>query len=390
MAVPVKRRRLLVGAAIVVVILGGVGAYAARSGAPPPAAAVPTLEFEPGQLTRMESRRLSYDLVIPGTVQSLSQATVRSRLSAVVQKINVREGDAVQAGQVLVEFETAPLRAQLAERQAGLESAKANLAQAQRTREANAQLVQRNFITQNAFDAADATYQAQSAGVAAAQAQLAQTQLQLDDAIVRAPIGGVVARRYVQSGEKVGPDAQLLSIVNLAQLEVQAQAAVSDVARLRVGAPAEVQIEGLGGEPFSGRVDRINPSADPGSRAIDLYITFANERNKVRTGMFASVRLHLAGDREVATLPLGAIQLDGGQSIVWSIGQGRLTRHVVSVGRRDEQAQRIEILGGIDPGTDVLAGRIDNLKDGAPASVLAAASNSGRGSAQAAAAGAGR
>ncbi len=358
------------------IIAGGVGAYAARSkinssdGKAEPAV---TLEFLAAQVAQPALRRLSYDLVVPGTVQAISQASVRSRLSAVIQKVNVREGDAVYAGQVLAQFDTAALSAQLAERQAGLASAKANLQQAQRTREANAQLVQRSFITQNAFDTADAAFQAQEAAVAAAQAQVVQAQLQLDDALVRAPIGGRLARRFVQPGEKVGQDAQLFTLVNLTQLEVQAQAAVSDVARVRPGADADVQIEGLAGEHFRGRVDRINPSADPGSRSIDLYVSFANEREQVRTGMFASVRLRLSADRESTTLPLTAIQSEAGLSVVWAIKDGRLVRRVVTLGRRDETAQLVEILGGVDAAEQVLSTRFDNLKDGGTARIVAAA-----------------
>lgn len=357
------------------VLAAGVAAFAAFSGHAdgkgPEAPA--TLEFRATQLATPQQRRLSYDLVLPGTVQALSQAVVRSKLSAVLEQVLVREGDAVTPGQILAQFDTANLRAQLAERQAGLASARASLEQAQRTREANAQLVQRNFITQNAFDSADANYQAQRANVDAAQAQLSQTQLQLDDAVVRAPIAGLVARRYVQSGEKVGIDTQLLSIVNLAHLEVRAQAAVADVARVAAGTPAEVHIEGLGQTPFQGRVDRINPSADPGSRSIDLYIAFPNERNLVRTGMFANVRLHLQAERDTPTLPLSAVQSEAGQPVVWGLKDGHLARHVVTLGRRDEQTQLAEILGGLDPAEPVLVTRFDNLKDGAPARVVAAA-----------------
>jgi RND family efflux transporter MFP subunit len=374
---PARRRRILVALLAVVVVAGGVGAYASRkdgsaTDSKPDAPA--TLEFQAGQIARPAARRLSYDLVLPGTVQAISQATVRSRLSAVVQQVNVREGDAVRAGQVLAEFDSAPLRAQLAERRAGLASAKANLDQAQRTRDSNAQLVQRSFITQNAFDAADAAFQTQVANMAAAQAQVDQVQLQLDDAQVHAPIAGRIARRYVQPGEKVGQDAQLFSIVDLTKLEVQAQAAASDAARVQSGAAAAVQVEGLSGQLFRGRVDRINPSADPGSRTIDLYVSFPNERELVRAGMFAGVRLHLEADRDATTLPLTAVRSEGGQSIIWTIKDGRLARHVVSIGRRDESAQLVEILGGAEAGDQVLATRFDNLKDGGPARIVAAGS----------------
>ncbi len=371
-----QRRRLIIGAAVaggVLVIAAAIVALTARSGHAEAATtdAQATLEFDADQLVAPAQRRLSYELVLPGTVQALSQAVVRSKLSAVLQQVMVREGDPVAAGQVVAQFDTAALRAQRAEREAQLASARANLEQAQRTREANAQLVERNFITQNAYDSANATLQAQQANVDAAQAQLAQTQLQLDDAVVRAPIDGLVARRFVQSGEKVGVDAQLVSIVNLSHLEVQAQAAVSDVARVPPGTAADVQIEGLAGQHFRGRVERINPSADPGSRSIDLYVAFSNERNLVRTGMFANVRLKLAADREVPSLPLAAIQTEAGQQVVWELRDGHLARHVVTVGRRDEPSQLAEILGGLEPSAQVLATRFDNLKDGAPARVVA-------------------
>ena len=109
---------------------------------------------------------------MPGSVQAVSQATVRAKLSAEVKRVLVREGDRVTAGQQIAEFDTAQLRAQMAERKATLESARAQLAMAERTRQANAQLVKQNFISQNAFDTADSAHQVQLAAVATAKAQL--------------------------------------------------------------------------------------------------------------------------------------------------------------------------------------------------------------------------
>ncbi len=374
MALKGKARRYLVVAGVAAVVLAGVGAIAARGGSHDGShtqEAAAQLDFMQNQLTQLRQEHLAYDLALPGSVQALSQATVRAKLGAVVEKVFVREGDPVRAGELLAEFDTEPLRAMLAERDATLASARAQLDQAQKTREANAQLVRQSFITQNAFDAADANYQAQSANVQAASAQLAQIRLQLADTTVRAPISGFVARRYVQAGEKVGVDSQLFSIVDLSRLEVQAHAAAVDVARVIPGARAQVEIEGLSEHALAGRVERINPSADPGSRVIDLYVSFPNEHNRARTGMFASVRLHLPAERAVGALPASAVQSEGGQSIVWTIEKGRLARHVVSTGRRDEQRQLVEIIGGIDATQSVLATRFDNLHEGAAARVLA-------------------
>jgi len=334
---------------------------------------MPPLEFAGRDVVQLAPRVLSSELLLPGTVQAISQATVRSKVSAEVRMVSVREGDRVRAGQVLAEFDTAQLRMQLAERQATLESARAQLAQTERTREVNAQLVKQNFISQNAFDTADAAHRAQVAAVAAAQAQFEQIRLLLSDAVVHAPISGLVSKRHVQPGEKVAFDAPLMSIVDLAQLEVQAQAAVSDIPQVTTNARTEVEIEGLADRTFIGRVDRINPAAEPGSRTINVYVALPNENALLKAGMFARVRLRVQRDREVAALPISAIQSEAGQNMVWLIADSRLVKRVVTVGRRDERAQLVEIVSGLDPTDRVIATKFDNLRDGLAAKIVGGA-----------------
>jgi len=331
----------------------------------------PPLEFSARDLAQLSTRRLTVELALPGTIQAVSQATVRSKVSAEVRRIQVREGDVVTAGQVIAEFDTAPLRAQLAERTATLASAQAQLVQTERTRKANAQLASQNFISQNAYDSADSAHQAQSALVQAAQAQLEQTRLQLDDAMVKAPISGQVARRFVQPGEKVAFDTPLVQIVDLSKIEVQAQAPVSDVGHLKVGAAARVEVEGVDGPAISGRIDRINPSTEPGTRTIDLYVSIPNEGRALRAGMFANVRLALQSDRPGQAIAASAVREDAGQSVVWVLKTDHLTRRAVSLGRHDDRAQMVEVLGGIGPDDLVLSTRFDNLSEGMAAHLVA-------------------
>ena len=330
----------------------------------------PPLEFAASDVVRLQPKLLAVELAVPGSVQAVSQATVRAKLSAEVKRVLVREGDRVTAGQTVAEFDTAQLRAQLAERSAAFESAKAQLATTERTRQANAQLVKQNFISQNAFDTADSAYQSQLAAVAVARAQLDQTQLLLADAVVRAPISGTVAKRNVQSGEKVGFDAPLLSIVDLSQLEVQAQVPVSDVAQMRKGMAAQVEIEGIAGRKFSGKLERINPSTEPGTRTINIYVSLPNEDALLRAGMFARVALVTAAEAEVPALPVSALRSDNGTSFVWVVADGKLVRRLIETGRRDERAQLVEIRSGLNANDVVLATKFDNLKDGLAAKVI--------------------
>lgn len=336
----------------------------------------PPLEFTQSDIVSLQQKRLGVELAVPGSVQAVSQATVRAKLSAEIKRVLVREGDRVTAGQPIAEFDTAQHRAQMAERKATLESARAQLAMADRTRQANAQLVKQNFISQNAFDTADSAHQVQLAAVAAAKAQLDLTQLSMTDSIVRAPISGTVSKRHVQPGEKVSFDAALVGIVDLAQLEVQAQVPVSDVTQIRTGMRAHLDVEGISGRRFEGKVERINPSAEAGTRTINIYVSLANEDSLLKVGMFARVLLTISPEAEVTALPLSAVRSESGQSFVWVVADDKLARRNVVTGKRDERAQLVEIISGLAPSEIVLATKFDNLKDGLAAKVISVTSES--------------
>ena len=368
-----KRTGWILTVAVAAVVVGGAAiaisskkaaADAAKKGERPP------LEFSQRDVVSLQPKRLSVELAVPGSVHAVSQTTVRAKLSAEVKRVLVREGDRVTAGQSIAEFDTAQLRAQMAERKAALESARAQLAMAERTRESNAQLVKQNFISQNAFDTADKAHQVQLAALASAKAQLELSELSMTDAVVRAPISGTVSKRHVQPGEKVSFDAPLLSIVDLAQLEVQAQVPISDVTQIRKGMPTHVDVEGIDGRRFEGRVERINPSAEPGTRTINIYVSLSNEESLLKAGMFARVLLTIAPEVEVPALPLSAVRIEAAQPFVWVLADQKLARRNIVTGKRDERAQLVEVTQGLAPGEIVLATKFDNLKDGLAAKVI--------------------
>ncbi len=336
----------------------------------------PPLEFTAADLTTLVARRLDIELTFPGDVQALSQATVRSKLSAEVQRVLVREGEHVTAGQLLAEFDTSTLRAARAERLAALDAARAQLAQSERTREVNVELLKRNFISKNLADSSGDAHRAQEAAVAVAQAQLTQVQLQLADARVHAPIAGQISRRFVQPGEKASFDMPLFALIDLTELEVKTSIPVSDAAAITPGMVANIDIEGLPERSFAGRVERINPAAEQGSRTLHAFVRLRNERVGrdwlLKAGMFARVHLHIGADRERPSLPLTALRSDEGAASVWVLADGHLKRRTVVPGRRDERAQMVEIASGLATTDQVLASKFDNLRDGMTARIVAA------------------
>jgi RND family efflux transporter MFP subunit len=179
----------------------------------------------------------------------------------------------------------------------------------------------------------------------------------------------------VQPGEKVAIEAPVVTIIDLKDLEVQAMVPALDVPELRVGMPVQLNVDGYGERRFQGRVERINPSTEPGTRAILVYVSLPNPDAALKSGMFSTGRIALSASAPAPTLPIAAVRSEAGQSFVWTVDGGKLTRRIVITGRRDDTNGRIEIKTALPAQVPVLAARFDNLKEGAPALVKAPTSS---------------
>jgi RND family efflux transporter MFP subunit len=374
-------RRSVVAGLVVLVAAGAVGgavalqaqkkADAERSRPKGPVA----LEFAPGDLVRVEARPLARWLPVSGTIQPVRQATVKAKVPGEVRHMAVREGEAVRAGQPIARIDTSDLEARLAERQGALESARAQLSLAEKTRTMNNRLLAEKFISQNAYDGSQSSHDVAVGNVKSAEAQVRLAQNALKDAAVAAPIAGMVAKRHVQAGDKVAVESPLVTIVDLTDLELAALVPASDVPELATGMPVELAVDGFGERRFRGTIGRINPSTEPGTRAFLVFVSLPNADAALRSGMFATGRVALAASVPAPTLPIAAVRTEAGQSYVWTIDDGKLVRRVVSVGRRDDEAGLVELRTALPPNVPVLAARFDNLKEGAAALVRAPASS---------------
>jgi RND family efflux transporter MFP subunit len=370
-------RRRIIGALIGLLVVGGLaGAVALRAAKKnsdgPESKAATTLEFGAGELATVESRALPRWLPVSGTMQPVRQATVKAKVSGDVRQLTVREGDSVQAGQILVRVDTADLDARVLERQGQLQSARAQLALAEKTNAMNQKLLKQNFISQNASDNAESSLEVAKGNLQAAEAQLRVAQNALKDSVAIAPLSGIVAKRHVQPGEKVAFDSPLVTVVDLKEMELQAAVPSSDIPELKPGMTVDLAVDGFTDRKFTGRIERINPSTEAGTRAILVFVGIPNEAQALRGGMFATGRIALAAGAPVPTLPATAVRTEAGQSYVWTIQDGKLAKRMVLIGRRDDDAGRVELKTALPANVPVLAARFDNLKEGAPALVRAA------------------
>lgn len=343
-------------------------AQAARPGA---AASAPPLEFRPAEVVQPTLAAMPRSIEFSGPLVAPGTAVVRAKAAGTLLALQVAEGQRVAAGQVLGRIDLAELTNRVAERSANLESARATLAQAERSHASNERLAAQSFISPIALESSRAQLDTARAAMAAAQASLDSTRVGLREATLVAPIAGIVAKRHVLPGEKVAIEQQVLTVVDLARLELAGVVGTHEVSRLAPGMATAVRVEGMA-QPVQGRIARIAPAAEPGTRSIAVTIELANPQELLRAGQYAVASVELADDTERLTLPLSAVGDTSGQNHVWLIENGKLARRAVKLGRRDDRDGRVEVVEGVQPGSQVLAARFDNLREGAQAAVVAA------------------
>ena len=333
----------------------------------------PTLEFTPREVVQPTLASLPLQLEFSGALVAPQSAVVRAKAAGTLLSLAVGEGSRVRAGQPLGQIDLSDIGSRVAERQAAVESARAQFVQAQRTHASNQGLADQKFISPNALDSSRTALDAARAGLDAAQAQLSTARLGLREAALVAPIAGLVSKRHVLPGEKLAMEQPVLTLVDLATLELAGSVGTHEVALLAPGMPVQLRIEGLDA-PVTGRLERIAPAAEPGTRSIGVTVSVANPKERLRAGQYAVAQVTLADTAQRLTVPLAAIGGQAGQPQVWVIDNGVLARRAITIGRRDEAQGRVEVVSGLAAGVQVLAARFDNLREGAKAVVVARAS----------------
>lgn len=299
------RKRIVIAALVVIVILAIAIAQAIRKRSAP-AAATETVssvvEFAPDDLTTVSRRTLSETLPLTGSLRAITQAAVKSKVAGSALDVAVREGDTVKTGQILARIDARDYVARAEQSRGQMAAMAGQLDIAKQTLDNNRVLVEKGFISKNAFDTAQSQYEIARANLDAARAALASSNLSLDDTVVRSPLDGQIATRTVEPGEKVAVDTKLFDVVDLRTLELEAPVPVGEIGRVRIGQPVSIAFDGID-TPVQGAITRINPAAQPGSRSIMVYVQVANPAGTLRVGMFGTGTIAVGSRQNVVVVP---------------------------------------------------------------------------------------
>jgi RND family efflux transporter MFP subunit len=333
-----------------------------NSSAVPTAAMAPRIELATTDVFTARTQTLNMGIALSGALKASESAIVKARVAGELQELSVREGDRVQAGQVIARIDPTEYQARVRQAQQQADAARAQVDIAQRQFDNNQALVNQGFISQTALLASQASLNGAKATHAAALAALDLANKSLADATLRAPLSGVVSQRLAQPGERVAIEARLVEIINLSQLELEAALTAEDASLVQVGMSAQLQVEGVDA-PIPAKVLRINPSAQIGSRSILVYLGIKG-REGLRQGQFAQGTLGTK-TLQVMAVPVDSVRTDKPQPYVQVVQDGKVAHITVRTDVRSEgERQPLVAVTGVTEGAQVLSGSVGAVREG--------------------------
>ena len=322
----------------------------------------PVIELSAIDMATAHVVELTSGLPISGALKAVNSAIVKARVPGELQGLTVREGDRVEAGQVIARVESTEYADRVRQAQQQADAAKAQVEIAQRQVDNNAALVRQGFISKTAADNSLASLNTAQANHRAAQAGIDVLRKSLADTVLRAPISGQVSQRLAQPGERVAPEARIVEIVDLSRLELEASISPADSVAVRVGQQALLRIEGAA-QPVAATVARINHSAQAGSRSVLIYLTVAAQPG-LRQGLFAQGQLATETQRALA-VPLNAVRTDKPLPYVQVVEGDRIAHRTVQTGVRGQVDGELWVaVQGVADGARVLRGAAGVVREG--------------------------
>ncbi len=352
-------KKLFLAVVVVSLVIGGIvytklGQFAAMG------EATENMVMPPETVTAAVVSEDEWEQVVraTGSVQAVQGVTVSAEIGGRVAEISFESGAQINAGDVLLQMDTATEDAQLA-------SALATAALAKTERARIRKLIKRNVSSADELDQAEAQVKETAAQVGVIRAAIAKK-------TVRAPFAGHLGLRQVNLGEILKEGTAIVSLQNLDPVYVDFSLPQSELARLTTNMKVRVTSDVAPGEIFEGKVIAINPEVDPVTRNVRARALIPNPGERLRTGMFANVEVVLPQTRHVLSIPATCVLyapfgnsvfvIDEQQDEQSGEGPKVLRQQLVQLG--EARGDFIEITKGLKPGETVVTSGVFKLSAG--------------------------
>lgn len=283
-----------------------------------------------------------------GSLQPNEAVVISPEIAGRVSRLPFTEGQAVKAGDTLVELDSAILRAELDRARSALTLADANRARAMT-------LAEQGTGTLRARDESLAAYRAAQADLALAEARLAK-------ATIAAPFSGRVGIRVVSVGAYVNPGDRIVGLADIDTIKVDFRVPGLALPNVRVGQTIQVTVDALPGRAIDGEVYVVDPVVDANGRAIRLRARIPNADGTLSPGLFARVQIVVDRRDNAVLIPESAVFADDQSQFVYRLVDGRAVRTEIELGQR--QPGRVEVRRGLAGDAVVITAGHQQIRDG--------------------------
>lgn len=331
------------------------------------------------------------DLVIrlksPGEAVTEKMIVMKTEVSGTIKNFNVKEGKHVRAGEVLIEIDDQEYRLkweraealrlkylsdllldkQFAEPDKELDArATERIRQAEQEFSKAGSLFGQGMISREEFEKAKRTYEtvliesgikkeevmAASKGLTQAEIDTKIAQMEIEKTKIRAPFGGIITGIKVSPQENVSAGREILTLVNISQIKVQAKVLESEVGKMKTGHEAALRFSAYPGKVFKGHVEAISPVINPEDRTCTVHILVDNPEEEVKPGMHAEVEIAADIYMDRLLVPQEAVLVRGGRKLVFVVEEGLAKWRYIEVGLENEDYA--EVLDGVKEGEPVI------------------------------------
>jgi RND family efflux transporter MFP subunit len=307
---------------------------------------------------------------LSGTLEPEREAVLRAQVQGSVLQTYADQGQAVSAGTVLARIDASGIQDAYNSARAQVVAARNAADIAARDLARNEKLLSAGAIAERDIEQSRRASIAAQAALEDANSRLASAEKQFRSTTVTAPFGGVVSERPVSAGDIVQPGTSLFTVVDPSSMRLEASVPAEQLSSIRVGVPVTFTVSGYPGRDFVGHNVRVNPTADPTTRQVRIYVSIPNAGRTLVGGLFATGRISTA-TRTGLVVPTTAVDVRGTAPSVVRVKGGKAEKVQVQIGVTDKASETVEVLSGLQAGDTLLLGAAQGITPGTPVRVSA-------------------
>ena len=345
---------------------------------PPAREQVPEVRIAEVEVMVLQAQSWGETISSFGVIDAAKEIVITTDFSERVEKVHVKEGYTVQAGQLLIELDRRKQELRLARYRTSLKERRANLANAQTNLKRQEALFAGRNIPQSkleesqlALKTARARYEEAMAAVQLGERELAERQ-------ITSPAAGELVKRSVEVGETVRPGAVLMVIQVVDAVRVITYVTEKDINHLRLGSEATVTTPAVPGRTYSARIESLGTKADPDTGSFWVKLAIANTEGLLRPGMTARVSLQGLTYRDAILIPDRALVDRNRRRVAYKVVDGKAAQvePVVAL----STIEQVHVMSGLEAGDQLIVGGVENIIDGTPVKAIPVATDSRIGS----------